>query len=207
MCQSTLQSQPLPESTCCDPNPDDVLPQVTLLPDFLEGDDDWRHLSYGDPDTRVVSAILPVYVGDDCSELYVEDLTSPLVSESTLLFMSPPMGDVPPIAVYSSCVSGICSCVHSVGDTITQLKPCRASQFLFGDDGLTSMSDDDISYIWRGLVNGFSIVDTDCPATYHCQNYDSILEPMAYAEMSQLLIKEIEEQKVSIVDSAPMCVH
>ena len=64
-----------------------------------------------------------------------------------------------------------------------------------------------ISFLWKGFVLGFQIVDSDCSAGYLCENYDSITGPEFYDEMSALLTKEISEGKVTVVDSQPQCVH
>ena len=50
-------------------------------------------------------------------------------------------------------------------------------------------------------------MDQDCPAAYHCSNYDSILSPDFYQEMSDLLVKELDEHIVSKVNLPPRCIH
>ena len=82
-----------------------------------------------------------------------------------------------------------------------------SAQFLFGESRLDSVSDDEVSFLWSGLVNGFAIVDDDCPAEYFCENYDSILEPKACQEMTELLCQELLEHKVSRTQVKPTCVH
>ena len=138
------------------------------------------------------------------------DIASPnesIVSDTTYVFSTPALAGITSIDVYGSCISGTCECVHLIGDLPAQLKPCRAAQFLFGQGKLDTISEDEASALLNGLVNGFSIVDDDCPATYECQNYDSILESSAFTEMTALLGKEIEEHKVSITSTKPTCVH
>ena len=78
---------------------------------------------------------------------------------------------------------------------------------MFGDTRLPSITEDECFFLWSGLVNGFPIVDEDCPATYYCQNCDSILETKAYTEMSNLLDQEIADHKVTRIDTRPRCVH
>ena len=181
-----------------------------LQTDILETGGDWCLHSDVDTVTRkesrdVDSAILPV-LSIDISDP-VSDHPKVHVSDNVFLFMTPWADGIPPLPVYYDCSTGICSCVHLIGGIPTQLKPCRAAQFLFGDDRLQTMNDSEVNFIWSGFVNGFAIVDDDCPASYFCQNYDSILESKAYEEMSHLLRQELSEHKVSRVESTPTCVH
>ena len=62
-------------------------------------------------------------------------------------------------------------------------------------------------FLWRGLVLGFAIVDPDCPASYFCDNYDSITGDRFRKEMSDLLHAELLAHKVSRTSSTPTCVH
>ena len=125
----------------------------------------------------------------------------------TVLFFTPPIGDVAPIAIYQDCVLGTCNCVHLIGGFPCQLKPCRVAQFLFGDDSLSNVSDMDRVYLWEGFMKGFCIVDRDCPSSYLCANYDSITGTDAYQEMSTLLSSEIDSSKMVVSDTQPLCVH
>ena len=136
---------------------------------------------------------------------------TPPMSESTspreTYIVTPPFEGIPSVVVYADCALGTCDCVHFIGDAPSQLKPCRAASFLFGDRALDSLLDTDRMYLWRGLVCGFDNVDVDCPAVYKCSNYDSILSDEFYGEMTELLTKELAEHKVSKVSSPPRCVH
>ena len=123
------------------------------------------------------------------------------------VFSTPAYHDISAVDVYQSCISGFCSCCHFIGTLPSQLKPCRATQFLFGGSAIPSIADSDRLFLWRGFVNGFSIVDDDCPSEYYCPNYDSITGPGAYDEMSALLKDELSCGKVSVTDSRPTCVH
>ena len=154
-----------------------------------------------------VTAILQV-----CCELdrLPPDFNSPLnpmpelVCGHDLLFVTSALQGIMPVYVYVDCVKGTCDCVHLIGGIPTQLKPCRAAHFLFGNHKLDNISQDDITYLWFGLVNGFPIVDS---ARYFCENYNSILDQKANAEMSSLLAQEIADHKVIHVESQPKCVH
>ena len=123
------------------------------------------------------------------------------------IFSTPCYNDIPSITVYDTCITGNCSCVHFVGDLASDLKPCRAAPFLFGDNALPSVTPDDRDYLWRGFVMGFDVVDKDCNTSYLCQNYDSITSPEFYDEMTTLLTQELAEGKVSLSNEQPQCVH
>ena len=58
-------------------------------------------------------------------------------------------------------------------------------------------------------MNGFKIVDPDCPASYYCPNYNSITREEFVGEMSTLLRSELESHKVTRASAyfSPHCVH
>ena len=126
---------------------------------------------------------------------------------NTVLFSTPPFPDIIQVDVFEECMSGSCECTHLIGGFPCDLKPCRAACFLFGGSPLTTISEQEREYLWRGLVNGFSIVDEDCPSSYNCGNYDSITGEKYYKEMSSLLQDEMISGKVTLSDSQPRCVH
>ena len=37
------------------------------------------------------------------------------------------------INVYQSCIDDVCSCAHKIGDSLSQLRPCRIGNFLFSN--------------------------------------------------------------------------
>ena len=122
-------------------------------------------------------------------------------------FVTPEFGDVMPISVHKACLEGVCDCRHFVGEFPSQLKPCRAAQFLFGPNALSTIPLSERDYLWHGLVNGFKIVDEDCETSYSCKNYDSIINGEFKEEMSTLLQSELQSHKVSRASSAPQCIH
>ena len=124
-----------------------------------------------------------------------------------LEFISPTFGDTPAISVFDVCIAGTCDCRHSIGGVPAQLKPCRAASFIFGPNSLPTISEEDRQFIWQGLVNGFKIVDPDCPATYSCQNYESIISDKFKDEMTTLLQAELATGKVSRAAVSPTCIH
>ena len=136
---------------------------------------------------------------------------SPDIGESTrfpiVTFCTPVIGGIPSVIVYDACIEGKCDCCHLIGDLPAQLKPCRAAQFLFGEGALDDISEDERIFLWQGLVQGFKIVDPDCPASYQCSNYESITGDEFRAEMTTLLLAELETHKVSRSTSPPVCTH
>ena len=85
--------------------------------------------------------------------------------------------------------------------------PLPGGPVLIGPNALQTISDDDRAYLWEGLLNGFKIVDPDCPASYSCTNYGSIVSEEFKEEMSSLLQAELLSHKVSTPTSPPVCIH
>ena len=164
----------------------------------------------GVPRDVTAAAVLPTNNVDYHPADVLRDI-SPVIGESlyfqTLELITPELEDVIPIPVYNSCIDGTCDCRHFIGDVPAQLKPCRAAQFLFGPNALPSIDNEDRDFLWHGLVNGFRIVDSDCPASYQCQNYESITSIEFKEEMSALLLTELASHKVSRATTAPTCIH
>ena len=152
--------------------------------------------------TSMSDLLVPVDLSDFSSDLRGEcfpDLNS--------MFFTPPFASIPHIPIYQNCLLGECDCVFMIGPSACQLKPCRAAQFLFGPSALQSIPESEREFLWTGFNRGFAIVDSDCPSNYFCENYDSILEEATHAEMSDLLLAEIKDGKVSVVTHTPVCVH
>ena len=122
-------------------------------------------------------------------------------------FCTSVVDDISSMTIFTDCINGVCHCRHLVGDAPAQLKPCRAAQFLFGPNALTSISDDEGLFLWQGLVQGFKIVDPDCRASYSCSNYDSITGDVFKDEMTDLLLSELDSSKVTKAASPPQCIH
>ena len=93
------------------------------------------------------------------------------------------------INVFEKCTRGDCSCVHQVGGNITDLKPCRVAEFLFGGECL--LPAELVTEIWDGLCDGFRIVDDVDIPSYSCENYESITKGKFYLEMSELIHREV----------------
>ena len=162
--------------------------------------------------TMSPSAMLPVCFDNmdllDCAI----DFSSFLGGESEhttdpFFYTPPPCANVKPIPVFNSCLVGSCDCIFMIGLCATQLKPCRAAQFLFGPSALDSIPVSECDFLWKGLNCGFDILDDGCPAPYSCANYNSIMEECTHTEMSDLLKKEIAEGKVPRMSDPPHCIH
>ena len=157
------------------------------------------------------SAILACYDVDNDTDLC--DLTTPTSDNSgeshlnAIVFSTPCFDAAPSIDVFDSCIMGTCDCIHLIGGVPCQLKPCRWAPLLFGTDAIPSVNDDERMYLWRGVLSGFNIVDDNCPSSYVCDNYNSILESKFRKEMTDLLRKELLENKVSVTASPPRCIH
>lgn len=67
--------------------------------------------------------------------------------------------------------------------------------------------DPSADYLYHGVTHGFNIVDPDCNASYMCPNYSSIEASEFKGQMEAIIRQELESTKVSVVDSAPVCVH
>ena len=124
-----------------------------------------------------------------------------------VVFTTPALVDIDAMDIFDDCIKGVCECVHLIDNAPCQLRPCRWADYLFGSRRPVDVSEDERLYLWRGITSGFNIVDSDCPSSYNCANYDSILEPKCFAEMSEILVTEIAEHKVVKSASTPRCVH
>ena len=96
-----------------------------------------------------------------------------------------------------------CSRSHELDHRTLQLNPCVFFDELFGGPVL----DPNASFLFDGVVNGFKIVDDDFEGSYHCQNYDSILQKDASMDMGETVLSELASQKISLVDSKPSSFH
>ena len=121
------------------------------------------------------------------------------------VFSPPTSAEGRVIEVFQACIDGYCSCDNEIGGVYCNLKPCRVGYFLFS--GMCSLPSDYVSRIWNGLCDGFKIVDETCEASYDCENYHSITEGDFKKEMSNLLMEELREGKVSMSETKPRCIH
>ena len=85
---------------------------------------------------------------------------------------------------------------------LCQLKPCRFAAIL-------SHGEDWASEYWELLwciTDGFPIVEGDVPS-YHCMNYNSILEDGCKQKMDKIITRELKEGIISEAVSWPNCIH
>lgn len=94
--------------------------------------------------------------------------------------------------------------VHYIGGLRSQLHPKAWLYMLsFG-----SAYDPDILYLLNGIYFGFKVVDVDAKVDrYFCKNYSSCILPENRKKLKCLLQCEVEEGKLSVVESRPFCVH
>lgn len=71
-----------------------------------------------------------------------------------------------------------------------------------------NVCDPDIHFILNGIFYGFKVIDIDTDIIpYSCKNYSSCLVEGNFEKLKKLLRSEVDEQKLSIVDEKPFCVH
>ena len=106
--------------------------------------------------------------------------------------------------IFSDCIAGICRCIHKIGGSVSQLKPCRIGNFLFSPD--CSLQKDVVEEIWDGVCDGFRIIDDVGIPSYKCANYKSITEGRFHEEMSEILKQDLLEGRIEEVSLKPHCV-
>lgn len=106
------------------------------------------------------------------------------------------------IKVYKDCVNGTCKCIHELGYSKTQLKPCRFAATIFKN---RIPMEDDLK-VFDIVCHGVDIVSGDVPE-YECTNYDSILQPEDKEKMDIIIENEILSGALTIVSEKPRCVH
>ena len=105
---------------------------------------------------------------------------------------------------YRPCDMSTCSRNHSLGGVQIQLNPCAFFAECFcHPNGI----DEQASYIFQGIRDGFTIVDREFGGSYFCSNYSSILDVEFRSQMDDTIASELSEGKVSISVDRPRCVH
>ena len=66
------------------------------------------------------------------------------------------------IKIFEQCYKGTCTCVHKIGGTRVQLKPCRFACELF----VHGYIDIDWEYILMGVTFGFRVLNNNVPISY-----------------------------------------
>lgn len=68
--------------------------------------------------------------------------------------------------------------------------------------------DQDAVYILDGVVNGFRMTDKDSEIpSYENQNYGSCFSRQSFAKLQEVITREIESGKLSVVMDRPNCIH
>lgn len=123
-------------------------------------------------------------------------------SLDSLVLVTPMSSKGVSIEVFEKCVQGICTCVYTLGNNVTQLKPCRFASLIFVD---REPSKDEWA-VFEAVIHGVDIV-ADEVASYECSNYNSILSTENRPKMDQIIKTELENGYLSFSDSKPKCVH
>ena len=103
--------------------------------------------------------------------------------------------------LFTACFEGTCCCVYILNGVNTQLRPCRCCAMCALD---ATPTEDDL-FILTGLCQGFNILDSNCELQYLCNNYGSMKD--ASGEMTASVLDERSSGKITVLDSAPKCVH
>ena len=100
-------------------------------------------------------------------------------------------------------MSGKCTCEHFIGGVKAQLLPCRFAAYIFnnGSDILPERWE-----LFEGITDGFDIVDSNMQE-YDCENYSSITSGPAREVMSDNIIEDLREGRISNVEEKPTCIH
>lgn len=97
------------------------------------------------------------------------------------------------------------NCLHYVGNIPVQLNPCVFYRECYLHPGGV---DENASFIFDGVLNGFRIVDEIATiGSYVRRNYSSILHGPFRSQMSDNIALEEQLGKISRVQSQPFCVH
>ena len=114
-------------------------------------------------------------------------------------------GSVVVDGVYYRTPCGIkCEGSHHLAGCRLQLNPCAFFEECFM---LYDKADVGCDYIFDGVCNGFKILDDEFSGSYHCSNYDSIMDIEFKQQMDQIVKEELSVDKVTLVDYVPTCVH
>ena len=67
--------------------------------------------------------------------------------------------------------------------------------------------DPDSWYILDGVVNGFKLVDPDAEVPFYCADNYASATVNAFDQVNEIVLRELEQGKLSVVDCQPHCVH
>ena len=98
----------------------------------------------------------------------------------------------------------LCTGSHRLEGIQVQLNPCVFFDECFNHE---SGVDQEADFIFKGVSEGFRIVDPDFDESYCRSNYQSITKGKAKVKMDELVRKELLCGKVCKVHKKPSCVH
>ena len=166
---------------------DQIVQEVISEPYTREGLMDHSDISF--PSDRLASRMTSVLVEDrGCC---IEPLVAAEVLYDGVCYTMP-------------CDPRSCKGVHQLSGVPIQLNPCSFFRECFCHPGGI---DENATYVFEGIRDGFAIVDQDFHGSYFCSNYQSILDPEFKTQMDKTVVEELEQGKVSRVGSRPTCVH
>ena len=114
------------------------------------------------------------------------------------------LNDSDRLVITPDCKNGSCTCKHQVGSVYSQLRPCGLAAWLISD--ISAFSEADV-YVVYGSYYGFPILDVTKVRPYECANYTSITEGDGFIQMSNRIVKELAEEKISVCTTKPNCIH
>ena len=97
-----------------------------------------------------------------------------------------------------------CACPHYIGGIYSQLRPAGwIDELCCG-----GVWDEDAHFLLDGVVYGFRVVDPGANITpYECENYASATKEPNHSKLQDLLIDELDNDKMSFSVITPTCVH
>lgn len=103
---------------------------------------------------------------------------------------------------YTCCVG---DCCHTVGGTQVQLNTRAFFRECYCHP---AGRDENSDYIFRGVLQGFKIIDDHCTITpYVRSNYSSITAGEFSRSMQAMVEKVLIDQKITVTPIVPYCVH
>ena len=108
------------------------------------------------------------------------------------------------IDYFRPCADRLCPSVHTLDGVPIQLNPCAFYLECFCH---SSGPDENAEYIFKGVRDGFDIVDEDFDGSYRCSNYQSIMDSEFRQQMDSTIEEELSEGKVSLAREVPQCIH
>lgn len=110
----------------------------------------------------------------------------------------------PDCAPAYDCCGGI-NCVHVLDNSTLQLNPCAFFKEYYCN---VNRVDTNAEFLFSGVLRGFKIVDSDVNIPSYClRNYSSVNRGKFLSAMQANVSAEVIEQKISVCNVVPHCVH